>query len=193
MRERTMEPNRTAVLEDLCRIISRTSEAGDMLEKIVQVVAQKLGADVCSVYVLNGEKNYLYLQATVGLNRESVGRIGMSVREGLTGLVMESLKPLFVLHPRLHPQNKFFEGSGEEAYETYLGIPLVYQRSVLGVLVIQTLKEDGISEDDIPMLSVVAGQTVFLLEGILEKSLQRVCVMGRMAVIATVFRDRFHF
>jgi len=129
-----------------------------MLEKIVQLVARKLGTDVCSVYVLNGEKDYLYLQATVGLNRESVGRIGMNVQEGLTGLVLESLKPLFVLHPRLHPRNKHFEGSGEEACETYMGIPLVYRRSVLGVLVIQTLREDGVSEADIPVLSAVAGQ-----------------------------------
>jgi phosphotransferase system, enzyme I, PtsP len=165
-----MEQSRASMLDDLCRIISSTAEPGDMLESMVHLVARKLGTDVCSVYVLNGEKDYLVLQATVGLNPDSVGRIGMNLREGLTGLVLESLKPLFVVHPRLHPRYKYFEGSGEEAYETYMGIPLVYRRSVLGVLVIQTIRTDAVSEADIPVLSTVASQisAVLAYTGLLE-------------------------
>ena len=165
-----MEPNRTEILEDLCSIISRTANASEMLDRIVRLVASKLETDVCSVYVLNGEHDYLVLQATVGLNRESVGRIGMNLREGLTGLVLERLEPLFVLHPGRHARNKHFDDSGEEAYQTYLGIPLVYRRDVLGVLVIQTLREDGISESDIPVLSAVAGQisAVLAYTGLVE-------------------------
>jgi len=165
-----MERNQTAILEDLCQIVSRTANASDMLDRIVRLVSRKLRTDVCSVYVLTEEKDYLILQATVGLNHESVGRIGMNVREGLTGLVLESLKPVFVLHPARHPRYKHFEGSGEEAYQTYLGIPLLYRRSVLGVMVIQTLREDGVSEDHIPLLSAVAGQisAVLAYTGLLE-------------------------
>ena len=165
-----MEHNRTAILEDLCRIVSRAEDAGTLLQRMVELLARKLGTDACTVYVLNAQKDYLHLHATVGLNREAAGRIGMHIREGLTGLVLESQKPLFVLHPNLDPRNKFFEGSGDEIYQTYLGIPLVYQGKVLGVLVLQTVREDGVSEDDIPVLSVVAGQisAVLAYTGILE-------------------------
>ena len=34
-------------------------------------------------------------------------------------------------------------GSGEEIYKNYLGLPLIYLRKVLGVLVIQTVSEDA--------------------------------------------------
>ncbi len=166
-----MDDTRNTVLEDLCRIIRRTDDPGTMLERIVHMIAREMGTDACSVYVLNREKDYLVLQATVGLQPESVGKIRMSIHEGLTGLVLEQRKPLFVTQPHTHPQYKFFEGSGEEIYETYLGIPLEYQRRVLGVLTIQTVREDAVSEADIPILTTVAGQIsgVLAYTGLLEE------------------------
>jgi len=103
------------------------------------------------------------LQATIGLSKESVGRVGMSVHEGLTGLVLEKQQPVFVVHPGKHPQYKFFEENGEEILQTFLGIQLVYQRNVLGALVIQTVEEDAIPEADIPVLSAVASQIATIL------------------------------
>ena len=81
-----MDDTRNTVLEDLCRIIRRTDDPGTMLERIVHMIAREMGTDACSVYVLNREKDYLVLQATVGLQPESVGKIRMSIHEGLTGL-----------------------------------------------------------------------------------------------------------
>ena len=103
-----MDRSRIVVMEDLCRILCETPGVQRTLERIVQHVAQKMGADVCSVYALNEEKEYLTLQATVGLSKESVGRVGMSVHEGLTGLVLEKQQPVF--------------GSLTRGTETLLGI-----------------------------------------------------------------------
>jgi len=165
-----MDRSRIVVMEDICRILCETPGVQRTLERIVQHVAQKMGADVCSVYALNEEKEYLTLQATVGLNKESVGRVGMSVHEGLTGLVLEKQQPVFVVHPEKHPRYKFFEESREENFQTFLGIPLVHQRKVLGALVIQTVEEDAIPKADIPVFSTVASQIATILgyTGLLE-------------------------
>ena len=165
-----MDRSRIAMMEDLCRIVCETAGVQRTLERIAQHVAQKMGADVCSVYALNEEKELLTLQATVGLSKESVGRVGMSVHEGLTGLVLEKQQPMLIVHPEKHPRYKFFDESGEEIYQTFLGIPLEYQRNVLGVLVIQTVGEDAIPEEDIPVLSTVASQIATILgyTGLLE-------------------------
>ena len=165
-----MDRSRIVVMEDLCRILCETPGVQRTLERIVQHVAQKMGADVCSVYALNEEKEYLTLQATVGLSKESVGRVGMSVHEGLVGLVLEKQEPVFVIHPEKHPRYKFFEESGEERFQTFMGIPLAYQHEVLGALVIQTIREDALPEADIAVLSTVASQVATILgyTGLLE-------------------------
>src|SRR6056297_53917 len=89
---------------------------------------------------------------------ESVGSISMDVHEGLTGLVLETMKPVFVVNPAEHPRFKYYENSGEEHYQTFLGVPLIYHQQVLGVLVIQTIAADSISEADIPVFENIASQ-----------------------------------
>src|SRR6056297_95899 len=89
---------------------------------------------------------------------ESVGSISMDVHEGLTGLVLETMKPVFVVNPAEHPRFKYYENAGEEHYQTFLGVPLIYHQQVLGVLVIQTIAADSITEADIPVFENIASQ-----------------------------------
>ena len=165
-----METNRIDVLEDICRIISESGRPHHSLERIVRVVARKLEADVCSVYLLDESRSYLTLQATVGLNQDLVGSIGMSLDEGLTGLVLERMEPVFVVDPASHPRHKYFSGSGEEVYRTFLGTPLVYHRKVLGVLVLQTLDPQAIGEEDVAVLTAIGSQVAATVaySGLLE-------------------------
>ncbi len=146
------------IIEDVGRIISGSSGPADTLQGIVRLIADKFAVDVCSIYVLEEDKDRLSLAATVGLNEDMVGRIYMGLDEGLTGLVLKRMRALFVKDPASHPRYKYFEGSGEERYHSFLGLPLIYHGEALGVLVIQTADEEAISESDIVIFSTVASQ-----------------------------------
>lgn len=153
-----MKRDSISILENVRKIITDSTRPHKTLKKIVELIADKLHTDVCSVYLLDKKKQRLVLQATVGLSKESEGRIHMGIHEGLTGLVLETMKPVFVVNPSTHPKYKFFEKSGEETCKTFLGIPLVYLQNILGVLVVQTVDEDAVSEADIPVFSTIASQ-----------------------------------
>ena len=153
-----MERDKISILDEIGRIITESARPHRTLEKIVELVADKFNTDVCSVYLLDTDKLSLILQATVGLRKESIGRVRMSVHEGLTGLVLEEMQPVFVVNPAAHPRYKFFEKSGEEIYMTYLGVPLVHLRNPLGVLVVQTVREDAVTKSDIGLFSTIASQ-----------------------------------
>jgi len=153
-----MKKDRVSILEDIGKLITKSARPHRTLEKIVELVAGKFNIDVCSVYLLDTDKQSLVLQATVGLRKESTGRVQMSIHEGLTGLVLEKMLPVFVVNPATHPRYKFFEKSGEEIYSTYLGVPLLHLRSTLGVLVVQTVHEDAVTESDIGLFSTIASQ-----------------------------------
>jgi len=153
-----MKKDRVSILEDIGKIITESARPHRTLEKIVELVADKFNTDVCSVYLLDTDKLSLVLQATVGLRKESIGRVRMSIHEGLTGLVLEKMQPVFVVNPAAHPRYKFFKESGEDIYKTFLGVPLVYHQNVLGVLVVQTVQEDAISKSDINLFTTIASQ-----------------------------------
>jgi phosphotransferase system enzyme I (PtsP) len=153
-----MDRDNIRLLADIAGIMGSSRGPDETLQRIVKQVAARFGVEVCSVYLLNDEENELVLVATVGLNPEAVNTIHMKIHEGLTGLVLEDMAPVFVVDPATHGRYKFFEGSGEEIYKTFLGLPLVYHQHTVGVLVVQTVTETAVTEADIPVFSAIAGQ-----------------------------------
>ena len=143
---------------DICRVITDSTSPQKTLDTMVQMIAGRLGIDVCSVYLIDERNNRLVLRATVGLRQQSVGSIQMRMDEGLTGLVLETMEPVFVLNPSTHPRYKYFEESNEERYQTFLGLPLVYHQKRLGVMVVQSLQKDAIAKEDIPFFTALSSQ-----------------------------------
>ncbi|HEX8961137.1 MAG TPA: GAF domain-containing protein, partial [Geobacteraceae bacterium] len=76
-------------LEDISALILHSHDLQETLDNIVSLVAKRMGSDVCSIYLLEGDGETLTLKATKGLSRSSVGKITMKTSEGLTGLVIE--------------------------------------------------------------------------------------------------------
>lgn len=142
MRLRAFKEKGISIIEDVSRIITGSVDPAESLHDIAKLIADRFYVDVCSIYIFNGERNCLSLAATAGLSEDSVGNICMSLDEGLTGLVLEEMKPVYVNNPARHPRYKYFEGSGEEKYHSYLGLPIVYHGEALGVFVIQTVEEN---------------------------------------------------
>ena len=153
-----MRRQKIHLLEDICSVITGSSDPRKTLDTIVELVAERFSIDVCSVYIFDAEQKYLVLTATVGLNRAAIGSVRMHISEGLSGLVLETMAPVFVRNPSTHPRYKYFKESGEEIYRTFLGLPLIYHQRNLGVLVVQTVEESAISEADIPVFSAITSQ-----------------------------------
>jgi phosphotransferase system enzyme I (PtsP) len=143
---------------DICQVITESAYPLKTLETLVHMIAGRLGIDVCSVYLLDASEKHLVLRATVGLSQDSVGMVHMDVSEGLTGLVLETMEPVFARNPAAHARYKYFKGSREENYRTFLGLPLVHHQKRLGVMVVQTLRRDGIQDEDIPFFTTLSSQ-----------------------------------
>src|SRR5258708_7531794 len=86
------------------------------------------------------------------------GNLRMAVNEGLTGLVAELVRPVAVAQVKTHPRFKYFQDSGEDAYQSFLGVPLIERGVLQGVLVVQTKEARVFSEDEIRMLAEAATQ-----------------------------------
>ena len=77
--------------------------------------------EVCSLYLFDARRERLVLRATLGLDRDSVGRVSLRATEGLVGLVIEGSAPVAIEDVMSHPRYKYFPETGEERYHTFLG------------------------------------------------------------------------
>ncbi len=146
------------ILEDISALISHSHDVRDTLNRLVDIVAERMETEVCSLYILEPKKNRLTLWATTGLDEESIGKVSMAVGEGLTGLVIEKMSPVMVVDAQAHPRYKYFPETGEERFHSFLGVPLIERRLPLGVLVVQTSRRREFSRDEIRLLRAISAQ-----------------------------------
>ena len=172
-------------LDEISRMVSQKGDPAETLGNIVGLLQNHFRSDVCSVYLLQPDRANLVLAATVGLRPESVGQVRMKLQEGLTGLVAEQLRPIVVEDAPLHPRFKYFPEAGEEAYHSFLGVPLVDQGVIQGVLVIQTIERRTFSREESLMLVTIAAQLapiiseVRTLKQLIAPAYERVWTLAR--------------
>ncbi len=145
----------------LQRILHEVNKAHDIEQAVAVIVSRvgsAMGVDVCSVYLHEPDSRQLVLMASEGLNPESVGKVRLALNEGLVGLVASRAEPVNVENAFDHPQFKYIEETGEERYHAFLGVPIIHQRAVKGVLVVQQQETRRFSDEDESLLFTLAAQ-----------------------------------
>ena len=159
---RTTHPH-LGILADISTLISRSHDLQETLDRLVATVAERMQTEVCSLYIFDAKKNRLTLCATMGLDPESVGKVSMGIGEGLTGLVIEQMKPVMVVDALAHKRYKYFPETHEEHFHSFLGVPLFEKKTPLGVLVVQTSRRREFSRDEIRLLTAISGQAASII------------------------------
>ncbi|MGA2377294.1 MAG: alpha-glucan family phosphorylase [Candidatus Sulfotelmatobacter sp.] len=152
------EVTHVLTLEEIANLAAEGGQPAETLLNVVALIAKRFETDVCSAYLLEPDRANLVLAATVGLRRECIGNLRMAINEGLAGLVAEQVRPVAVEQAQIHPRFKYFREAGEDAYQSFLGVPLIDRGVLQGVLVVQTLEPRVFREDEIHMLSRAAAQ-----------------------------------
>ena len=145
-------------LEEIGNLAAEGGKSAETLMNVVALIAKRFQTDVCSAYLLEPDRANLVLAATLGLRPQCIGTLRMGLHEGLAGLVAERVSPVAVEQVKNHPSFKFFSEAGEEAYQSFLGVPLIDRGVLQGVLVVQTIAPRVFREDEVRMLTEAAAQ-----------------------------------
>jgi starch phosphorylase len=152
------EVTHVLTLEEIANLAGEEGQPAETLMNVVALIAKRFQTDVCSAYLLEPDRANLVLAATVGLRRECIGNLRMAINEGLAGLVAEQVRPVAVGLAQSHPRFKYFREAGEDAYQSFLGVPLIDRGVLQGGLVVQTIEPRAFREDEIHMLTQAAAQ-----------------------------------
>lgn len=125
------------------------------LDKIVNLIADNMHADVCSFYVLRDD-GALELFATRGLAASAVHMTTLRLGEGLVGLIAAQAEPLSLDNAPAHPAFAYRPETGEDPFQAFLGVPVLRAGQTLGVLVVQNRDARVYGEDEIEAMLTTA-------------------------------------
>ena len=163
------------LLRRLREVMAEPVTAQARLDRIVVLIASNMVAEVCSLYVARAD-GPLELYATEGLNREAVHLTTMLPGEGLVGLIAATAEPLALSDAQNHPPFSYKPETGEEIYQSFLGVPVLRGGATLGVLVVQNRARRTYSEEEIEALQTTA---MLLAEMIASGELQSIAGQAR--------------
>jgi phosphotransferase system enzyme I (PtsP) len=117
-----------------------------------------LQVDACSVFLVNPNIQAYQLMAHVGFKHSTQQQIILQKNQGLVGWVALHEEPLNLENARQHPDYYYVPETGEEQYLAFLGVPIIHQGTVLGVLVAQQRALRVFNDDEETFLVTLSAQ-----------------------------------
>jgi signal transduction histidine kinase len=178
--------SRERLLVQIGRDLAATSEIEPLARRVVDVAAEALRCEGCSLFLLDEAREALVLQATRGYLLADIGTAFYRLGEGLTGTVGLTGQTIRLDDPREDPRwkGRYPEFSPDER-SAFLAVPIIGRERTLGVLRVSRPRATPawfrarFTESDERVLTTIAGQVGIAVDNV--RNFNRVLRSERMA------------
>ncbi len=145
-------------------LITEVSLQG-VLERVVQVSAEVIGARYAAIVVLDPDGKVVESFTKHGIDPELAASIGHAPRgHGILGLVMREAKPIRLPDLTRHPESVGFPPHHPHMH-SFLGVPIVGSRGVVGNLYLtEKTGAEAFTEEDEDIAVLLAAKTAAAIE-----------------------------
>ena len=142
------------ILTRLHDVMASRNPAQSKLNSVVNIIGEALSSEVCPIYLLR--EGLLELFATRGLAQEAVHVTKLALGEGLVGTIAQNVETLNLDEAELHPAFAYRPETGEEAFHSFAGVPIIRRERAVGVLAVQHAESRRYESEEIEALQTVA-------------------------------------
>ncbi len=151
---------RLELFERISKAISSTLDLQALLEKVMEITKSVMGAEACSVLLLDKVTAELVFTVALGEKGEEVKEFRIKPGQGIAGWVLENREPLLV--PDVKADGRFYkEVDDKTGFETrsMIAVPLYVKDKIVGVIeVINKANGNSFDERDMETLITMAGE-----------------------------------
>ena len=151
-------------LASVSQTINSSLNLDDVLRGITRQACGLMQAKMCSLMLLDETGEWLELRASHGAGEAYTKRPRLSVEESLLGIVVRRKKPLQVENVQLSNRYQSGEVARREGLVALLSVPLLYGGQALGTLSVYTGQPYVFSNEEIRILSALAGLSAIAIE-----------------------------
>ncbi|WP_034916691.1 MULTISPECIES: phosphoenolpyruvate--protein phosphotransferase [Erwinia] len=150
-------------LREIVEKVAGAPRLTEALDILVNEIGLAMDTEVCSVYLADHDRRCYYLMATRGLKKPRGRTVALAFDEGIVGLVGRLAEPINLADAQSHPSFKYVPSVKEERFRSFLGVPIISRRQLLGVLVVQQRELRQFDESEESFLVTLATQMATIL------------------------------
>ncbi len=153
--DETIETSPRKLMQAIRQAMAGTESVQKRLDEFVSAIQSSMQVRVASIYLLR-QGAELELSATEGLKKSAVHKTRLKPGEGLVGHVALTARPLNLADAPGHPLFSYRPETGEDPFNSFLGVPILRGGRTLGVLVVQSRQARTFTEGEVEDLLTVA-------------------------------------
>lgn len=150
-------------LREIIEKVAAAARLNDALDILVNETCLAMDTEVCSIYLADHDRQCYYLMATRGLKKPRGRTITLAFGQGIVGLVGERAEPINLADAQSHPSFKFIPAVREQHFRSFLGVPVIHRRQLLGVLVVQQREHRQFDKNEESFMVTLATQMAAIL------------------------------
>jgi phosphoserine phosphatase RsbU/P len=161
--------------EDRLRRITSVTDAAlahltveDLLQELLARVSELLATDTAAVLLLDPVSGQLIATAAQGIEEEVRQGVRLPLGKGFAGRIAAEKRAVTIEH--VDHTNVLNPILADKGIRSLLGVPLVAEGTVIGVLHVGTLKDRRFTDDDIHLLQLVADRVAFAVRARLAQA-----------------------
>ena len=143
------------IIREISDILAETSDYQEGLNRSTALLAERLGADACSILVHDEVADELVLAAWSGPDAPT-DPVRISPTRGITGLTFRTRQPVHAPTIGEHPEYFQNEQPWNDAYQSCLSLPLVAAGRTIGVMVLATRARRQFDDRTVVLAQAVA-------------------------------------
>ena len=153
-----------STLAQVGQVISSGKYLDEMLQLIVRMIAEMMQARVCSIMLVDTQKNELVLKAAKCSSEEYWQRPNLKIGKSLISRVVKEKIPLMVRDITKEESFRYQELATKEGVKSLLSVPMILKDHVIGVINVYSAEERVFSDEDMRVLATVADQAALAFE-----------------------------
>ncbi len=163
---RRMEQRATqlSALSEISRTITSDLYLEEILQLIVAMTAETMNFRVCSIMMLDADKQALVIKATQSQARDSAKKPNIKLADTVAGRAVTEGKPIIVLDVRKTPEYQYPDIARTEGLCSLIALPLTVKKEIIGVLNCYTGTPQRFSDEEINLLMALANQVALSIQ-----------------------------
>ena len=154
------------MLKFLRRIVEEveaTSNLGEALSILVKLTQEALEVEACSVFMVDFRTHDYVLMADIGFNNSALKNLRIKAHQGLIGVIGDQKKTLNLQDAVTHPNYIYIPEAAANLFHAFLGVPIIANRRLLGVIIVQQKEKRRFAEDEEAFLVTLTTQLAAIL------------------------------